>query len=173
MAQKIVTLCDVHQRNDEERAGVAWELTMTGPDNSRPITWEVDLCDDDGKMLRDLATMLDQVGRRTGGTKASAARTATASPKVHTSGPAPVESRHTAEGWPCPMDGCDKAPQTRAGLMSHLRTQHDGISLAEATGQPLPYACPECDRKFSHPTGLGAHRRAAHGVKSGQHRAGA
>lgn len=25
--------------------------------------------------------------------------------------------------------------------------------------------CPECDREFSNPQGLGAHRKAAHGVK--------
>lgn len=165
MAQKIVTLCDVHQRNEEEVAGAAWSITMVGPDHSRPVTWEVDLCDDDGKTLRDLAIMLDAVGRRTAGPKprTSAART----------GPAPVAAPHTANDWPCPMDGCDKSSTTRGGLMSHLRTAHDNISLAEATGQPLPYACPDCDRKFSHPTGLGAHRRSAHGVASGSHRAGA
>ena len=178
MAQKIVTLCDVHARHDEEHPGALWEVTLRAPGESRAVTWEVDLCDDDGKPLRDLALMLDEVGRVTDGPRrrmATAARKAArtngqarTAPGVHRSGrvyPSPVEAPHTAEGYPCPL-GCGKMARSRKALMSHLRAYHDGMSLAEATGQPLPYPCPDCPRKFSHATGLGAHRKAAHGYVS-------
>lgn len=176
MAQKIVTLCDAHARNDEETEGAGWEVTLLAPGESKATTWAIDLCEDDGKTLSDLAVMLDAIGRvtegpRRRGSKAptaarNAARTdagAHSAPTARASGLPPVEAPHTAAGYPCPLDGCGKVPANRKALMSHLRQQHDGMSLAEATGQPLPYACPDCERRFSHPTGLGAHRRSAHG----------
>jgi len=71
MAQRIITLCDVHARSDEDKAGATWEVTLTGP-GLKATTWEVDLCADDGKGLEDLATMLDEVGRVTHGKRAKA-----------------------------------------------------------------------------------------------------
>lgn len=72
----------------------------------------------------------------------------------------------TPEGWPCPVDGCEKVSNSRTGLASHVRHVH-GISLAEVIGAPTPYLCPDCPRAFSHRQGLGAHRRSAHGAASG------
>jgi hypothetical protein len=176
MAQRIVTLCDVHARNDEDMAGATWEVTLTGP-GQKATTWEVDLCEDDAKTLGDLAVMLDAVGRVTHGrrTKApTAPRKAASGPgQAHTApaprygGGTPIEGRQDEAGnYPCPVEGCGKVPSTRKALMSHLRQYHEGMSMAEAYGEPLPYGCPDCDKRFSHATGLGAHRRAAHGVAS-------
>src|SRR5436190_18891714 len=67
MAQRIVTLCDAHQQHDEDAPGVTWEVSLTAPGDSKPTVWEVDLCEDDGKTLRDLAVMLGAIGRRTAG----------------------------------------------------------------------------------------------------------
>lgn len=168
MAQRIVTLCDVHQHADEETPGVQWTISVHVP-GERPVTWEVDLCEDDSKGLRDLAALLDEVGRVVDGPrKRRGSKTAAA--RVEAPGRSgglveQVDAPHTDEGYPCPK--CEKVPRTRKGLMSHLKTYHDGMSLAEALGQPLPYVCPECGRKFSHGTGMGAHRRAIHGVPAG------
>jgi hypothetical protein len=176
MAQKIVTLCDVHARNDEDHEGAGWTVTLLGPGDSRPTTWEIDLCEDDGKTLRDLGVMLDAVGRVTEGPRrkvATAARKAAraASPAVtapdhRPEAHRPVEAPRTAEGYPCPMAGCGKVPTSRSGLATHLRGFHDGMTIAKATGQPEPYACPEpgCGFTSARAQGLGAHRRAAHGT---------
>ena len=175
MAQKIVTLCDAHMANDEETEGAPWVVSLTGP-GEKPVTWEVDLCDQDGKTLRDLATMLDAVGRVTEGPRRKvataarrAARTAAqahAAPRARPEAHSPVEAPHTAEGWPCPVEGCGKVPRTRNGLASHLRGMHDGLTIAAATGQPERFVCPECGFRSARAQGLGAHRRAAHGVVS-------
>ena len=45
MAQRIITLCDVHARSDEDKAGATWEVTLTGP-GLKATTWEGDLCAD-------------------------------------------------------------------------------------------------------------------------------
>jgi hypothetical protein len=191
MSQKIVTLCDAHQAHDEERPGLSWEVTLLAPGATKATTWAVDLCEDDGKTLEDLATMLTAVGRVTDGprkrvtrdvesrTAANAAarvaarnaqesHTAPRTGRTNVGANAPVGTElETAEGFPCPVDGCDKVPATRVGLMSHLKHYHDGLSLAEATGAPMPYPCQDCDRRFSHAQGLAAHRRSAHGVAGG------
>lgn len=171
MAQRIVTLCDVHQRNDEEAPGAPWTVTLQGPDIARATTWEVDLCEDDGKTFRDLAVMLDAVGRRVAGGKAkggaSAARASAPSSAPYHRSATSVEPPQNADGsYPCPVEGCDKAPIGHKALQSHLRAYHDGLSIAEAMGAPLPHQCPECDRAFSHPQGMGAHRRMVHGVRA-------
>jgi hypothetical protein len=173
MAQKIVTLCDPHQRHDEEVPGAPWTVTLQGPEDGRPTTWAIDLCEDDGKTLVDLASMLDAVGRVVDGPRrkvATAARKAARAeaqahhaPVYRNDAQRPVEAPRTAEGFPCPVDGCGKVPSTHAALSSHLRSFH-GTSIAAATGQPEPFQCPECDFSSARPQGLGAHRRSAHGV---------
>jgi len=164
MAQRIITLCDVHARSDEDKAGATWEVTLTGP-GLKATTWEVDLCADDGKGLEDLATMLDEVGRVTHGKRAkapTAARNGARTAGQGRPGPVPIEAPTDASGaFPCPVDGCGKTSRTQGGLRTHLSSKH-GMTLAEATGAPLPYACPHCERKFSHPTGMHAHVRSAH-----------
>jgi hypothetical protein len=178
MSQKIVTLCDAHQvGTDDEVPGVTWEVTLTGPGQNRATTWEVDLCEDHGKTLADLAVMLGTVGRVTDGPrrvrKATAARASTPAPATaHT---APGEPPTTGEGAmvpvPCPVDGCGKVPRNRNALIGHLRAAH-GMSIAKAYGRPEPFECPEvgCDFTSSRPQGLAAHRHHVHGYSP--HRAG-
>lgn len=172
MSQKIVTLCDVHQHHDEEVPGVGWTITLHLPGDSRPTSWEVDLCADDAKGLTDLAALLDEVGRRTEGPRKAPAAPVPAAPTAaptakrrYGGSMAPSEAPRNPDGsYPCPVEGCTKVPNGRKALMSHLRQYHDGLSIAEATGQPTPYACgaPGCDRSFSHAQGRAAHRTSAH-----------
>jgi hypothetical protein len=165
MAQRIVTICDAHARNDEETEGAPWEVTLLAPGESKATTWAIDLCEDDGKTLRDLAVMLDAVGHVTDGPRRRGSKAPTAAREAPRTAAQAVTAPTSTGAVACPVDGCDAVPRNRVALMSHLRARHDGMSLAEATGAPTPYACPNCDRRFSHPTGLGAHRRAAHGVR--------
>lgn len=177
MAQKIVTLCDPHHAADEEVEGREWIVTMQGPEDTKPTTWAIDLCEDDGKTLRDLAAMLGAVGRVAGDPRRKSPKASTApkaaprtAPEPHAApvyrndAQRPVEAPRTAEGYPCPMEGCGKVSSSHSGLAAHLRGFHDGMTIAKATGQPEPYACPDCGFTSARPQGLGAHRRGAHGV---------
>lgn len=166
MAQRIVTLCDAHMHNDDgtEAAGVAWEVTITAP-GAKPMSFSIDLCDDDSKPLRDLQQFLADVGRVATGQQTRKAKAKTS----HGGGTGPSAAAlagvPTEGPIPCPVDGCDMSPASPDALQSHLRSHHD-TSVAEVYGLPTPYACdwPECERKFTHPQGLGAHRKQAHGV---------
>lgn len=180
MAQKIVTMCDAHLHTEEaEVPGLAWEVTLLGPGESKPTTWAVDLCHADGKTLEDLAVMLTAVGRITEGSKKArreAARAAMAresSPTAGTAHAAPTAALGVNAARSCPVEGCGAVAKNRQALASHLRSAHDGMSLAKAYGQPEPYACPDCDFSSARPQGLGAHRRAAHGTPSASVAAGA
>jgi hypothetical protein len=159
MAQRIVTTCDAHAAHDEDAPGVTWTVTLLAPGESKPTTWEVDLCDQDGKTLTDLSVMLGAIGRQTDGPRrrATAARESTREARAH-------------GAHPCPVDGCGKVSSTSNGLQTHVRHDH-GMTMAEAMGEPLPYACdsPACLRAFSTPQGLGAHRKSVHGI-AGAHR---
>lgn len=164
MAQRIITLCDPHARNDEDVAGSTWSVTLTAPGEAA-TTWEIDLCEDDSKTLRDLGVMLDAVGRVTQGPRrkvATAARKA-----ARTAGGAIAAPRVTpdgAEAHTCPVEGCDyPGAPSRGTVASHVKRVH-GMTLPEAEGQPLTHACPECDFRTSAPQGLAAHRRTVHGV---------
>jgi len=173
MAQKIVTMCDAHLHTEEaEVPGLAWEVTLLGPDATKPTTWSVDLCRADGKTLEDLAVMLGAVGRVIDGPrkprKATAARESTPAPA--SSHAAPTEPANgSMVPVPCPIAGCEAVPANRVALASHLRANHDGMTMAKAYGKPEPYACPEpgCEFRSARPQGLGAHRKAAHGTSGG------
>lgn len=164
MAQRIITLCDAHIAADdgEEAGGVEWQVSITAP-GAKPMAYAIDLCDDDAKPLRDLLAFLSDVGRR------AQQQGRKAAPKTPGSG-GPVSSA-TMAGVPtegpiaCPVDGCDVTPASPDALQSHLRRHHD-TSMAEVYGLDTPYACdvPECHRRFTHPQGLGAHRKQAHGL---------
>jgi len=166
MAQRIYTVCDAHAANDEDSPGQAWEVTLKGPGITKGATWEIDLCEQDGKTLTDLAVMLDAVGRRTAGraVAASAAR-------VSSSGSARSAPRDRSDATPLPYndDGsvtcpvCGKRPVSRKAMQSHLRQYHDGMTVARAFNLPEPHACPECEFRSAAPQGLAAHRKQVHG----------
>lgn len=182
MAQRIITLCDSHAAADEERPGVTWEVSVLAPGQTRPTTWEVDLCEDDGKTLEDLTAMLGAVGRVTDGPRKSrkggkAARpaaepmpgspTATLDAKSGSPGHAVNPPRNAQGDYPCPVEGCDQVSISKTGLGTHLRKYHD-TTLGEALGLPLPFVCKVagCGKAFSSPQGLGAHGRAVHKLTS-------
>src|SRR5262245_6472693 len=159
MAQRIVTMCDAHAANDEDAGGAPWQVSLLVPGDTKPTTWDVDLCEDDGKTLRDLAVMLDAIGRRVDGPRRARATAARASSSES-------KSAHTAptDEWACPVHGADKMPVSRKALQSHLRGQHDGMSMAKAFGEPEPFTCPEpgCGFTSARPQGIGAHKMQSH-----------
>jgi hypothetical protein len=68
----------------------------------------------------------------------------------------------------CPVPDCGME-MVKKSLSSHVRTVH-GVTLTELRSGAAPYPkneleCPECERTFDTPQGLGAHRYAHHGVK--------
>lgn len=135
-------------------------MSLTAPGDSKPTVWEVDLCEDDGKTLRDLAVMLGAIGRRTAGprtTAATAARSSLGTTPAHRA-PAGQDAP-----WACPVEGCEETSPTQAARTSHVRRAHH-MTMAQAQGIPEPYACPDCDFRSRRPQGLGAHRKAAHGT---------
>ena len=104
MAQKIVTMCDAHlYSEDAEVPGVAWEVTLLGPGQTKPTTWVVDLCADDGKTLEDLSVMLGTVGRVTDGPrrprKPTADRTAPGAPAAAHTAPRELLAGRLACPW--------------------------------------------------------------------------
>lgn len=78
-------------------------------------------------------------------------------------GPKKKRAADTRDPQTCPVKGCGHEAPNRQALASHARQIHDE-SLPALEGVPLPYVCPECGYRSSRPQGIGAHRRAAHGV---------
>ena len=150
MVQRIVTVCDVHAQADEQVGGLPWEVTITEP-GGRPVTYVIDLCEEDGKPLVALVDHLEAVGRTEGPKRRRPAASA------------PVAADPSAAPEPCPVEGCDAVPRTRGALLSHLRSRHH-MTLGQAQGRPLIHECPECREGFAEAKGLGAHRRMVHGV---------
>lgn len=158
MAQRIVTICDAHTKRDAGDApGSEWTVSITAP-GAKAASYVVDLCEEDAEPLRGLLAFLADVGRREGQQPRKIA--AKSSP-----GRSSVSASADPNRWACPVDGCGKVPSSRTALQSHLRSYHDGMTLARAFGEPEPHTCPECGSTFSHPQGLGAHRKSVHGVE--------
>lgn len=72
-----------------------------------------------------------------------------------------VGGRPSVEQLTCPA--CGHVSPNKSALTSHTKNMHDA-SIEELRGEPLPYECPECQRKFGRPQGMAAHRRTVHGV---------
>lgn len=160
MAQRLITLCDAHiERGDDSHGGLQWEVTITAP-GGKPASYVIDLCADDAKPLADLAEFLADVGRKADTQQPRRTAAKSGGPARQT-----VTASAADAPRPCPVEGCPAVPSTETSLRSHLRQHHDGLTLAEALGEPLPYQCPECERRFSMPQGMGAHRKSVHGVR--------
>lgn len=151
MAQRIQTICDVHQSHDQTVDGLSWSITIAAPGDN-PVTYTIDLCDEDGRDLVKLTELLAAFGRRSSSGTHRKAKTE----------PSPT---------PCPL--CDKVPRNRAALATHLRELHDGITVADALGEDTPHRCPDCGAGASTAAGLGSHRWRAHGVQGTQRDGGA
>lgn len=121
MAQRIVTLCDIHQSRDEEVAGSPWSVTITGP-GGKPSTFDVDLCDDDAKGLTDLLDVLRDVGRKAAN-PVGRPKTARAAPGVQPD----TEGRYV-----CPE--CGKTSTHAQGLGSHRLKAHGVPGVSRAAG---------------------------------------
>jgi uncharacterized C2H2 Zn-finger protein len=117
MAQRIQVVCDVHQARDEDADGFTWSVSITPP-GGRPVAYDVDLCEDDGKGLQDVLDFLAEVGRQVGST-----RTAKAPRKAQ----AVTFQEVTSDGRPvCPQ--CGRVAKSQQGLRMHLTRTHGGWS---------------------------------------------
>ena len=63
----------------------------------------------------------------------------------------------------CPVKGCGHTAIGVSAMCSHAKDHHD-TTWAELTGAETPFGCPDCDRAFTAPQGLAAHRRTVHGI---------
>jgi hypothetical protein len=170
MAQRIQTLCDHHQTQGEDLEGETWVFTVSPP-GTKAVTYSVDLCPDCAKPATAAMEHLAEIGRVAKGT----AKPTRPAPAVPT-GAVPATPDHRAAPMtgpvPCPI--CGDRPNTEQQMRNHLRDAHD-TSIATAFDWPeskAPHKCPECGDRFTIPQALGAHRKARHGVGSGQVRAG-
>lgn len=152
MAQRITTVCDQHQAQDEDVAGDTWTLALPGA-GGKLTTWEIDLCSECAQPLQHLADFLAELGRPVG----KRPRKPYGEPDHDT-----PESART-----CPECGIVSA--NRKAMRSHLWANHDKRLRDYPDGHapppaPTDYLCPECGRTFNRSQGLGAHRQRAHGV---------
>lgn len=150
MAREIVLWCDQCLDDDQKVPGLTREFAEAGKQ------FTVDLCDQHYKPLHEALERLREFHQ-----------------PIRKREPVPASER-----VPCPVEGCSYGvPEgNRARIMSHLRTVHD-VDLAQWEteqgigffGEPLPYGCPECDRRFTASQGLAMHRKHAHGIAGNKH----
>lgn len=148
----IVKFCDQHQQNDETVGGETWELTISPP-SEKASAFEVDLCPDCSKPLRELMEHFDDIARTV---KGGPAKPAPAFNQPRGSGDAPMT---------CPV--CGEEYRNRSSLGAHGRTQHNK-TLTELLGEKANYVCLTCEHKptYGSGTGFSAHRRSAHGLST-------
>lgn len=141
MAKEIVTYCDVHLTRGEHLPASSVQFTV---DQGMPL--EVDLCNDCHKeLVEPLVALLNEYGQ-----------------------PVKRDTGTSNTGKPlllCPV--CAKQYVQQRGLDKHIEREHPTPAAARAAVQATSGAhqCPECDRSFALPQGLGRHRLSAHGVK--------
>ena len=77
-------------------------------------------------------------------------------------------SMQKAQSGDYPCERCAFVAKWPGGLTKHVRSQHPEAGLTTKKPTPKassgPFQCPECPRSFSALTGLGIHRRQAHGI---------
>jgi hypothetical protein len=163
MAQEIVTWCDVHMEKDERVPGSTVTIAI---DNKKARA--LDLCEQCHKEL--LGSLLEVLE--------GARIAANANPPVghDDEGSQPRRSQPQRD-MSCPIcaeEGQQYHVTKRSTMRDHMRHNHDVVladfesRLGETLdGLPLPYKCdfPGCGLRFSHPQGMGAHRRYTHGMK--------
>lgn len=142
MAQKIVTVCDIHAAEDKEMEGYTWQITVAPP-GEKGEAYAVDLCGEHSGMLAELQQLLSEHGRKVSGRRTAA--------------------QASAGHFPCPAPECDYSAPSRDALSKHTRGLH-GKTIPELTGEPTPYECEAegCGRSFSSRQGRAVHRRLAH-----------
>lgn len=149
MAQVLILYCDQHQTLDENVEAMAWELTITPP-GEKAVGFDVDLCPDCSKPLRELIEHFDDIARKVKPGKAPAANGQAAEPD-------------DADVHRCPIGDCGHPAPTRSALGAHARSTH-GLTLSQLLGETPQFVCLVCEDKptYSKGQGFAAHRRAAH-----------
>ena len=75
----------------------------------------------------------------------------------------PAASRKLAGKFPCEL--CGFVAKWPGGLSKHMGASHPEVALPKKFVKTFgPFKCQECPRSFSAATGLGIHRRFAHGI---------
>lgn len=153
MAQVLIRYCDQHQTADENVEGAQWELTITPP-GEKTVGFDVDLCPDCSKPLRDLIEHFDDIARTL----------------KRPAGKAPAANGQAAElddqdVHVCPFPDCGHPAPTRSALGSHARLMHK-MRLSQLLGEKPQFVCLVCDDRppFAKGQGFAAHRRAAHSL---------
>lgn len=154
MATQVITrtLCDFCQADDVERPDA--ERVVISIDANR---WEVDVCKTHGQPLQDLADTLAEHGRKVPMRPITASTTKTprqARGSVYDS----VTQADDDGMYRCPAEGCPSMLGNRGSLLAHARQVHK-VTLAELTGQPTPFACERCHKRYPNKQGLAMHRR--------------
>lgn len=155
MAQVLIRYCDQHQQNDENRSAEAWAMTITPP-GEKIVGFEVDLCPDCSKPLRDLIEHFEEIARviKNPLKQGKAEGVTTASSDGGSGG-----------AWQCP--DCEYNSDKKDALRSHGTRAHNKL-WAELMGDTVEakYQCLRCEqaRQFTSGTGFAAHRRQAHAL---------
>ncbi len=146
--------CDVCATEDTRNVAV-WEspVQLDGP------ALQVDLCaKHEAKYIDPLRDLLRQLGRKPDQEVAS---------KPRLGRPPKSESGKVKDGHTCPLCGL---MYSDGNLPRHMRKVHGAVMAPRPNEAPQDVegpVCPECGQQFQKATGLGAHRRAKHGVKGG------
>jgi hypothetical protein len=167
MAQRIQTVCDVHLERGEDVEASTWEV-LARKAGTRTQSREVDLCDECAQVLATVAAFAAEHGR----TQQMVGKTRPAvTPAAPRAAVTPVAAATDKGGKPvasCPVEGCGSVVQL-SNLGRHVRQVH-GLELGDvATAEAQPAAvheCPDCERAFTRPQALGAHRYQVHGYES-------
>jgi hypothetical protein len=63
----------------------------------------------------------------------------------------------------CPAEGCGYTAGRMSAMRTHVRQRHH-TTFSVLSGAETPYACPECDARYTAPQGLSVHRRHQHDI---------
>lgn len=172
MAKEIVAWCDSHLSDDEDSRVPGSEVKIAIGD---AMPRAIDLCPECFKALveplRELIAHEGQPVRPADETKKQRRRPM---------GRRSVFVEREDGRIDCPDPECGASYQSRSTWRKHLKNVHDlGVNEAEAlygsnisADDPqlpldeLPYACPDCDKRFAAMQGLGSHRARSHGYRS-------
>lgn len=146
MVREIVTWCSPCFAEDVKADARTVAVVIDG---GKPLT--VDVCErHDKEIVQPLRELLEAHGSKLDAASAAPARAATVGRRL------------------CPH--CGASLKSADSLAKHIRRSHGDHD--ETPDQPTPpsvdeselaHACPDCERRFATPQGLGAHRSRLHG----------
>lgn len=151
---KVLAWCDFCPPSSRKPSAGPWTVAIREGESTSGPQRVLDVCEEHGGQLRALAETLLVHGAPAGQQQPeSQAR----------------PSQPEGGGMECPV--CGSRHAHRAALSAHLRKTHDtsisnfpNLAVPGMDLRSTPVRCPECGRMMGGTQGLGAHRRAMHGV---------